>query len=290
MNTFHHKKKRDVNFEQISNAIHTYLQQINWKPNLIHVHDLDDAGSVAIELNKKYSYNYVLTQHNSILSSVHALNSNYSKYSDIFIKSSGNAFVSRIENLLWIRAGLVKDVNTIGNFINEEVFYPSNKNISCSKLNLVSVTATSWIKNNSLLLKSVSLLLGKIDFTFNMVIADYYQDRETIENLKELISEYNLTEHVKIHLNIANRKQMANIYRKSDVFISTSNYETFGVALAESISCGCFGISLMNGGSLEIINDGVNGFLLSEIEILNLEQVIKKIDFFDYYKNISKIN
>ena len=102
---------------------------------------------------------------------------------------------------------------------------------------------------------------------------------ETIENLKELISEYNLTEHVKIHLNIANRKQMANIYRKSDVFISTSNYETFGVALAESISCGCFGISLMNGGSLEIINDGVNGFLLSEIEILNLEQVIKKIDF-----------
>jgi glycosyltransferase involved in cell wall biosynthesis len=212
------------------------------------------------------------------LASIDKLYFNSSIYKEIFAQSLRNAFVSRTENLLWIRSGLIHDVNIIGNYINEEIFYPKNEVRSESKLTFVAVTATSWIKNNQLLFESISGLIGKVDFILNLVISSFYSDGESMDNLLEIINKTELRNHVNIQINVDDRSRMAEIYQNSDIFISTSYYETFGVALAESISCGCFGISMMNGGSLEVINHGLNGLILSELEILNLELILKEVE------------
>lgn len=61
---------------------------------------------------------------------------------------------------------------------------------------------------------------------------------------------------------VSSRAEMAAIYRASDLCLHGAKAETFGLSIVEALACGLPVVASSVGGIPEIINDGVNGFLV----------------------------
>ena len=86
--------------------------------------------------------------------------------------------------------------------------------------------------------------------------AVFYGDLRNPEILKELTLPYIWLGRITDH----NRLQ--SLMAHADVVLSTSSWETLPGTLVEGISCGAVAVSTDNGGQSDIIEDGVNGFIV----------------------------
>ncbi|MCH5224887.1 MAG: glycosyltransferase [Muribaculaceae bacterium] len=59
---------------------------------------------------------------------------------------------------------------------------------------------------------------------------------------------------------------VARAYREADILVSASSYETFGCTLQEAQAYGVVPVSFNQGGQVDIIEDGVTGFLAEWVE------------------------
>ena len=85
--------------------------------------------------------------------------------------------------------------------------------------------------------------------------------------LKDLIKNYNLENRVHC---IGHVDNVEDFIRLSNVIVLPSDFETFGLALAEGMAMGKAGIAYNIGGIPEIIHDGKNGFLVKYKDIDDL--------------------
>lgn len=60
--------------------------------------------------------------------------------------------------------------------------------------------------------------------------------------------------------------ELAEFYANADVFVFPSLTDTFGIVMLEALSCGTPVIAYKTAGALEVIQHGVNGFLLDPHE------------------------
>jgi len=77
---------------------------------------------------------------------------------------------------------------------------------------------------------------------------------------------------------LGQKKDIVDYYKKSSIFVSSSKAEGFPNALAEAFSCGCACVATdcLTGPS-EIIQDGVNGFLVKVDDIDMLQKKIEEL-------------
>ena len=61
---------------------------------------------------------------------------------------------------------------------------------------------------------------------------------------------------------VSGEENLAKEYRKSQIVVSASSYETFACTLAEAQAYGCLPVSFNQGGQGDIIENGVTGFLV----------------------------
>lgn len=67
---------------------------------------------------------------------------------------------------------------------------------------------------------------------------------------------------------VSNTSEIVQLYQEMDVFISMSLAEVFPLSIAEAQSCGVPVICLNSGGMPEMINQGVDGFVVESLESL----------------------
>lgn len=81
------------------------------------------------------------------------------------------------------------------------------------------------------------------------------------------------------------QNQLERIYRSADIFLLPSEYEIFGMVLLEAMYYGKVVLTTYNGGSDMIIQDGVNGFIVSQHDKDSWIRIIKdySIDKDKYY-------
>lgn len=60
---------------------------------------------------------------------------------------------------------------------------------------------------------------------------------------------------------VTDPQELAEIFSRAAVVLSTSRFETLGITLMEGVASGCKAVSTADGGQRDIITDGVNGFL-----------------------------
>ena len=90
-----------------------------------------------------------------------------------------------------------------------------------------------------------------------------------------LIEEYNLVSFVVIHGPV---KNIGEIYCNSSCFVLASRYEGFGMVLLEAMSYGLPIISYdCKCGPKDLINNGLNGFLVPEGNIEELANTIMRL-------------
>lgn len=70
------------------------------------------------------------------------------------------------------------------------------------------------------------------------------------------------------------RKKLSNLYKSSSVFVLPSVLEGFGLVILEAMSCGLPVITTTHTGGVELIRDGIDGFV---IPIRDTEALKKKI-------------
>lgn len=113
------------------------------------------------------------------------------------------------------------------------------------------------------------------------------------QQIKNHISKLNLENHVEIIGNISD-EDLLNMYNSSDLFIlpsiidSQGNTEGLGVVLIEAMACGVPVIGSNIGGITDIIQDGENGLLTSQKDVIGISKsIIKLIEDPDLREKIS---
>jgi glycosyltransferase involved in cell wall biosynthesis len=95
------------------------------------------------------------------------------------------------------------------------------------------------------------------------------------DKVKEYANKYSNIKYISF---VSDQKKLAKIYNEHDLLLLNSKKvgnweELFGMVLIEAMACGVIPIATEHKGPSEIISDGIDGFLSSEIDFIN------KVDF-----------
>ena len=99
-------------------------------------------------------------------------------------------------------------------------------------------------------------------------------DIEQILFLTKLCKDFNEWEFINVSNN--SESEVAEILKKSLIFLSTSDSEGFGLPPAEAMSCGCIVIGYDGGGGREFLNKGLS-FNIQSGDILGYYNCLNKI-------------
>jgi len=154
----------------------------------------------------------------------------------------------------------------IRNGINYDLLYNENKSKSIK-------TITFVLRNNVLKGDFILLdILKKITTRYkNLNINLLYNDDNLIFPFN-----YNDTVKIKYYKGPFTRKELANIFQKSDLYIDASLTEGFGLVPLEAMTAGNVVVVSNSGGVNDYLKDGVNGFAVDNVN--NVDNYIEKID------------
>ncbi len=135
------------------------------------------------------------------------------------------------------------------------------------------------LKNLSYLIKGFYEALKENKKIFLHIVGEG-QERNGLEKLAEKL---NITDFIKFH-GVLYKENLLKIYQSSDVFLITSEYESFSMVTTEAMACGLPVIGTKAGFLPSLIKPGETGFL---VELNNIKELKEKILFFS--ENMNKV-
>jgi glycosyltransferase involved in cell wall biosynthesis len=187
----------------------------------------------------------------------------------------------KTKNSILIRSSSIKE---------QDISLP--KTVNSEKITLIFVGRFSKEKN-----PHIPILVAKnLKERGHNVFLNLIGDGELKTNMEELIQKSELNKKVKMFGWIKDRKNLLGTLKDSDILLFTSKQgEGLGLTILEGMSQGLPVISTKCGGPEEIINEGINGYLVdysNDEDIVN--QFVEKIEFLiknpEIYEKISKNN
>ena len=158
---------------------------------------------------------------------------------------------------------------------NNLIVIPNPLPFECTKITpitsrnkIISVGSLSYLKGHDILIKAWSQIASKYP---HITLHIYGEKKDNYENIINLIPQYSLENSVFIHNPTKNIKDK---YLESLICILPSRVEGFGMVLIEAMECGTPCIATKCEGPMDIITDGMNGFL---IDINDSEFLAEKI-------------
>mgnify|MGYP003888038357 CR=1 FL=1 len=248
-------------YSELKNIKNTYFKllsqfiDLGWKPDLIHAHDVHWGGAIANYIYEQLRIPYIITQHKPI----------YFNFIDSFTqKEFVSAFknarqvltVSNYDLRLLTSAAVNNSIQSVGNLVDENLFPLKTEQQDQSKFVIYTVGSLSYRKDYFTFLKALHYLIYTLEEKNIEVIINYvgqYEDNFTMVQLKQLVDEYSLSAYCKFTSKIPIDK-MFNYYHSASVYVQTSIYETFGLAVAEALVCGTPVVAIDNGGIRDIYN------------------------------------
>ncbi|AIY05732.1 putative glycosyltransferase family protein [Planococcus sp. PAMC 21323] len=166
-----------------------------------------------------------------------------------------------------------KKIETVYNFVDEREYHPKNETklkeqlgIDPAEKVLIHVSNFRKVKRVQDVVETFSLARKQIQCKL-LLVGDGPEMGRIIQQVRDL----KLEEHV---LFLGKRDDLAEFYSISDIKLLLSEKEAFGLVLLEAMACGVPVIGANIGGMPEIINPGVNGFL---VELGDTEQAARYI-------------
>lgn len=245
--------------------------------DLVHIHSALDMGIAY--LKSGLNLPYVITEHSTKYSRK-LINNTQEKYlSDLF---------NRAKKVLVVGNGLKKEVSkyiddikieVIPNLVKmPEIDNDRIKTKASKKFRFFSLGFLTYKKGMDLLIEAFNLgrnELGDVELFIGGA-------GEEMENLKVLISKYNLNSNIFL-LGELNREEVARNMNECDCFVLASRFETFGIVYIEAMNYGKPVIASITGGPDTFINDKCG--LLVENENVNeiKNAMVKMISNYDKY-------
>jgi glycosyltransferase involved in cell wall biosynthesis len=205
-------------------------------PELIHGNIFTRTAVASCRIARKLGIPFVVSEHWS-----RYYPENYS-YTGFLRKATSRRVARRAKAVIvpsealknaMIASGIRARYETIPNVIDSELFIPAMKK-KCDKKHIVHVSCfEDKSKNISGLLKSIQLLLKyRNDFILDLVGTG--QDEE---KMRKMVSE-KLPEGVVEFHGMLEGADLHAVMSQADFLVLSSRYETFGIVVFESLSCG----------------------------------------------------
>ncbi|WP_343210660.1 glycosyltransferase [Anaerolentibacter hominis] len=125
---------------------------------------------------------------------------------------------------------------------------------------MCTVSRLAKEKNLDFLLQSLAVLKEKIGDAFRFLMIG---DGPEKEKLEALAASLHLTENVVFMGNIEN-EQIRNYHAACDLFLFASKSETQGIVLLEAMAAGNPVVAVKASGVVDVVEDGVNGYMTEE--------------------------
>ena len=224
----------------------------NGFPHIIHAQQFD-SGAMALWVKKKFSIQYILTEHTSIFARRFATKFEIRLARKVYLNSSFNIAVSK-EFAIYLSDLFGVEFHYVPNVVDTELFIPGEKQDNTFKF--VNVANLDENKNHKLLINSFSKAFNGNE-NYELIIIGDGPNRSV---LNRLVDELNLNSRVQL-LGKLDREEINAIFGRSSFFVLSSIYETFGIVIIEAMSCGLPVVSTRSKGPESIIVDNAVGIL-----------------------------
>jgi phosphatidylinositol alpha-1,6-mannosyltransferase len=155
--------------------------------------------------------------------------------------------------------------------LDSNYFKPPKNKSSKEIIDFLFVDRLVKSKNLSYLIKGFCEALKENKNIFLHIIGEG-QEGNSLEKLTEKL---NINDFIKFH-GVLYKENLLNIYQNSDVFLITSEYESFSMVTTEAMVCGLPVIGTKVGFLPSLINPDETGFL---VELNNIKELKEKILF-----------
>lgn len=181
------------------------------------------------------------------------------RYADIIVPNS----YSQNDFIKGHYPKLAERCQTITNFVDTDLFFPSKNYAPNELLRIVGVGRIAKQKNIPVLIEALKLITAK---GYKIRMDWYGKPFDSFQECVSLINKYGL----KCFVFHDPFNPIADKYREADLFVLPSIYEGFPNVLCEAISCGLPSIASNVCDNERIVKHGRNGFLFpsNDSEIL----------------------
>ncbi len=173
-----------------------------------------------------------------------------------------------------------KDSFLIPNGINYDLIGKENKNKKIETITIVlrnNIMKGDWLLLD--VIKKISNLFNKLKI--NVV---YFNEKIEFPQIK------NNTIKLNKIIGPLSRNEMFQLLQQSDIYIDCSLSEGFGLTALEAMAAGCIPISSNSKGVKEYIKDGINGYIVNEVNDSDayIEKLKKIIESDELYGKLKK--
>lgn len=242
-------------------------------PDIIHTHNFLYAGVVAEFLKDKYGIKYIITEHSSSFVRNKLSNQKIKSIENIATKAlKVTAVSSSFNNLL--KEYTKTSIDLLSNIVDDFFFQKKFQNKISNDFIFLHIASLDKNKNQELLIKSFEKIAKLNDNIYLNVGGDGYMKK----SLESLVKKLDIEKQVNF-LGRISQEKVRDEMMKSDCFVLSSNFETFGVVLIEALACGLPLIATKCGGPEDIVNEQ-NGILIDVENQTQLENTMLNM-----YKN-----
>lgn len=146
-------------------------------------------------------------------------------------------------------------ITVVNNGVDIRRFTPAQTVHNDEKIRIISVGTLYWIKNQLMTLRAISAL-HDMGYNVELTLLGDGEDREKIQNaIKASKAESYIFAP-------GSKKNVEDYLRQADIYVSASKTEGLPLSILEAMACGLPVVATDAGGTKDIIQDGVNGFLI----------------------------
>lgn len=235
------------------------------KPDIIHAHFVDMGGSV-MDIARKHHIPFILTEHSSKMNTAKIDPSVLYMAQSVYQNADAVIAVSTAlaEN---IKRKTGVECRVVPNVVGDKSFFSVQRKPH-KGTGFIFTGNLIEHKQPQMLLEAFINIHTRYPDTFLGFIGEGRQK----EILKRIVKKRGLGKSVKFY-GYQNRKVIAKIYERYDIFVLPSKRETFGVAYIEAMASGMPVIATKCGGPEDFIN-GRNGILVPPGQEKELEKAM----------------
>lgn len=257
------RKLRKYWLQQWERLLDQYRRQTGKYPALLHAHSFV-GGAAAQYLYERYHIPYLVTEHYSGLVSGRIPPHWKKDLPGIYQNAVKVLAVSQV--LADAMKPYASKVEVVPNPINLDLFTPDPAPGNSSYFRIINIGSLIPRKGQQMLLDAMTRLPGREQIRLQIVGGGPLE-----RQLKAKVKTMGLEQNVAFP-GIKSPEELVPLLQSADLFVFTSQSESFGLALAEAMACGLPVISTPTGIAEEIIDERVGAIIENVDELVTAIQ------------------
>lgn len=252
--------------------------------DIIHLHTILPLGGFAMGIKRRLKVPFLLQEHSAPFEMHCDTEKNTQGVKEVCHAADLILPVGKDLRLRMLRYHPFSDkFNIIPNWVRTDIFKPDGHKIEFrNKLSILTVcSAQKQKRHDRFLLLIKEMLKSGMD-----VRASIIGFGKSSNQVNELIEQLGLQSYVTL-FDKMKKRELLKYYRDADIYICTSDHETFGIAPAEAIACGTPVLTTACGGPEFFVNEDcgeVSSDRTVEAMHNSLLNIILKLNSYDHTK------